>query len=232
VAESYELGEQALTQIARGLRKLNAIPIPSPETTRRQQRFSVGSSGIGVYNTSGETVPAFGVMRIVSATTLGTEVVYEIGKQATEFQRFMLVNGEETIADNAYGTGYFLDLAGRVLYDSADGTPALGQVWGPYPSSWKLRRHMYGFRILGDADTNGTHVRCLQHLVTHVFGKTNGAYSKGATNAALSVWKGDASADSTADVTSAHIPYAAAGNAKWGEIVWHSETPRFTALEC
>lgn len=227
------LGDEALRQINALIRK-DRIQHARPPL-RRQQHWTHGSSGIGVYNTSGEEVPAFGIMRIVTALLLGDELVYEIGKQATELQRWMLVNGESPIGtsgESQYGTGYFLDIPGRALYDSADGTPAYGQVWGPYPSSWKLRRHMYGFRILGDANTTDTHVRCDQHWVTHVFGKTNGAYSKGATNVALSVWKGDASADSTADVTSAHIPYAAAGTGKWGEVVWHSETPRFTALEC
>lgn len=224
------LGNDALRQINGLIRKDRLREARPP--LRRQQHAPIDVPGIGVYNSSGETVPAFGIMRIVAATTLGDEVVYEIGKQATELQRWMLVNGEDEILNGSNGTGYFLDLAGRALYDSADGTPAVGQVWGPYPSSWKLRRHMYGFRIEGDANTTDTHVRCTQHWVTHVFGKTNGAYSKGATNAALSVWKGDASADSTADVTSAHIPYAAAGTGKWGEIAWHSETPRFTALEC
>lgn len=223
------LGDAALRQINALIRKDRLRETRAPQ--RRQQHWSTGSSGIGVYNSSGETVPAFGVMRIVSATTLGDEVVYEIGKQATEFQRWMLVNGEDELTNGSYGPGYFLDLAGRALYDSADGTPAYGQVWGPYPSSWKLRRHMYGFRILGDANSTDTHVRCLQEFVMGVAAKTDATLTKDST-ATCSVWKGDRSADSGANISSVTNPYATVASAKRIRVIWHAETPEAAAAEC
>jgi hypothetical protein len=227
----YQLGEEALRQIQRGLKRINALPPDSANGPRRQQSFSGGSTGIGVYNTSGGTIPAFAIMRIVSATTLGTEVVYEVGQQSTEFQRWMLVAGESTIANGAYGTGYFLDLPGRALYDSADGTPAYGQIWGPYPSSWKLRRHMYGFRILGDVNSTDTHVRCTQHYVMNVAAKTDAILTKGST-ATCSVWKGDRSADSTANISSVTNPFATVAITKAVRVTWNAETPEAAAAEC
>jgi hypothetical protein len=223
------LGNEALRQINALIRKDRLRHSRPPQ--RRQQHGATGSSGIGVYNSSGETVPAFGIMRIVSATTLGDEVVYEIGKQATELQRWMLVNGEDELTNGSYGPGYFLDIAGRALYDSGDGTPAYGQVWGPYPSSWKLRRHMYGFRILGDPNTTDTHVRCTQHWVMDIVGKADGAISLG-SNGTVSVWKGDRSADSTANVSSCVSTYIATDSANKVRVSWNSETPEITAKEC
>lgn len=228
----YELGEEALRQILRGLRKINSFPTPQPHNPRRLNHFSISSSGIGVYNNSGEDVPAFGIMRIVSATTLGEAIVYEIGKPNSTFERFYLVNGPTTLAQSAYGPGYYLDREGRALYDSADGTPAYGQWWGPYPSSWKLRRHMYGFRILGDANTTSTHVRCTQHIVmTGVLGKTDASHAKSATGT-VSVWKGDHSADSGANISSVYNSFANVATTKWVKVDWNSETPGLYAAEC
>ena len=224
------LGDDALRQVNALIRKDRIRESQRPQ--RRQQHASFSSSGIGVYNSSGETVPAFGVMRIVSATTLGEAVVYEIGKQSTEFQRFMLVNGAEELTNGSYGPGYFLDIAGRALYDSSDGTPAYGQVWGPYPSSWKLRRHMYGFRILGDVNSTDTHVRCTQHYITTgILGKTDASHAKSATGT-VSVWKGDHSADSGANISSVYNSFAAVATTKWVKVDWTAETPGLYAAEC
>lgn len=233
--DRWELSGEALGQIARGLRRINGIRTPPARAIRRQQHPAYSGTSIGVKNESGETIPAFGIMRIISTTTLGDEILWTVGKPNDTFGRFYLVNGEETISTNAneyYGPGYFLDIPGRALYDSADGTPALGQVWGPYPSSWKLRRHMYGFRILGDANTTDTHVRCDQHWVsTGVLGKTDASHAKSATGT-VSVWKGDHSADSGANISSVYNSFALVATTKWVKVDWNAETPGLYAAEC
>jgi hypothetical protein len=205
---------------------------PQRSFPQRHQRFTQHPTGIGFRNDAGETIPAFAVMKITGTVTVDEAILWTVEKPGTEFSRFYLVNGPDTVSTNdLYGTGSFVDLPDRVLYDSGDGTPAYGQVWGPYPSSWKLRRHMYGFRILGDPNTTDTHVRCTQHWVMDIVGKADGAISLG-SNGTVSVWKGDRSAASTANVSSCVSTYIATDSANKVRVSWNSETPEITAKEC
>ena len=232
----YVVSDEFLRDVNELLRWKRGLRIPR-EYQQRRQRFTQYPSGIAFFNNSGETIPAFGVMQIYAETTLTdsagvTSSIYVVKKPDTTFQRFSLVNGSDTVAANAYGTGSFVDIPDRVLYDSSDGTPVAGQVWGPYPSSWKLRRHMYGFRILGNVNTATTHVRCLQDPVsTGVLGKTDASHAKGATGT-VSVWKGDHSADSGANIASVYNSFGAVSSGKWVKVDWNSETPGLYAAEC
>lgn len=199
----------------------------------RRQHFTQLPTGIGFRNDSGETIPAFACMRVTGEITVSGAVLWTVTKPDTTFARFYLINGPDTVSTNdLYGTGSFVDLPDRVLYDSADGTPAAGEVWGPYPSQWGLKRHMYGFRILGDADTSSLHVRCLQDpIFTGVLGKTDASHAKSATGT-VSVWKGNHSADSGANIAGVYNSFAAVATTKWVKVDWNAETPGLYAAEC
>jgi hypothetical protein len=67
--------------------------------------------------------------------------------------------------------------------------------------------------------------------VPNVIGKTDIAIAKGSTGT-VSVWKGNKSADALANIESVDNPWADAGSGKWVRVVWDSETPSMTALEC
>jgi hypothetical protein len=209
---------------------------PQRSYPQRRQRFTNYPSGIAFFNNSGETIPAFGVMKVYAESSLSdsqgvTSAIYAVQKPDTTFARLYLVNGSDTVAASAYGTGSFVDLPDRVLYDSADGTPVAGQVWGPYPGQWSLKRHMYGFYIIGDPNTTALHVRCTQRLVMDVVGKADGAISLGSSGT-VSVWKGNRVADSTANVASCASTYIATDASDQVRVSWHSETPEITAKEC
>lgn len=224
---SDEFAEQ-YRDIVRKLRHTS----PQRSFPQRRQRITQFPSGNGFRNDAGEDIPAWAVMKITGTVTVDETIYWTVEKPGTEFSRFYLVNGPDVVTAYTYGTGSFVDLPDRVLYDSADGTPAYGQWWGPYPSSWKLRRHMYGFRILGDANTTDTHVRCTQHMVmTGVLGKTDASHAKSATGT-VSVWKGDHSADSGANISSVYNSFAAVATTKWVKVDWNSETPGLYAAEC
>lgn len=237
----YELGDQALRQINHLIRDNANYEIPQAKETRRQQIFIQKSSGIHVRNDSGEIVPAFGIMRITGSTILtynnGTTVyTLTIDKPNTTFERIYLVNGPEPIpaASNSYGAGNLCDLPYRALYDTADGTPDVGQWWGAYPSSWKLRRHCYGFYIWGDPKTTtvgGEHVRVSQHMIFDVVGKTSAAHAKDAS-VAVNVWKGDRSAAIGSTIASVFNPYGAVATTKRCRVSWHAEKPELSAAEC
>jgi hypothetical protein len=232
VSGRYVVSDEFARQFGEMARRLRYTQ-PQRSFPARRQHFTQTPSGIGFRNDSGETIPAFAVMEITGTVTVDSAVLFTVEKQGTELNRFMLVNGPDTVSTSQiYGTGSFVDLPDRVLYDSADGTPAAGQVWGPYPGSWALRRHMYGFRILGEADTNGTHVRCLQDpIFTGVLGKTDASHAKSATGT-VSVWKGDHSADSGANISSVYNSFALVASGKWVHVGWTAETPALLAAEC
>jgi hypothetical protein len=39
------------------------------------------------------------------------------------------------------------------LYDSTDGTPVFGEIWGPRDATNKLKKYTFGFQILGILDS-------------------------------------------------------------------------------
>lgn len=226
----YELGEEALRQIAEVIRRDRGSLYPENRPSRSRRRLpAFAGSGVIVRNDSLQTIPAFGVMRITGMVTVEDEEVFTVAQSNATFQRRVLVNGENEITHTSgtatYGAGRFCDLQTPVLYDTADGTPAYDQWWGPYPSSWKLRRHCYGFQITGGANTDLTTAFAIQHVVQNVLGKTDG----GGT---VSVWKGNAAADTTANITSVENPFASVVSDRWVRVMWDAETPRLAAAEC
>lgn len=195
------------------------------------------ASGVLFRNTSGEAIPAYGVMRVTGAESRAGVPCLTVGKPSSSFQRMYLVNGRVGIgsASTSYGFGSWLNESDWVLYDTTDGTPSSGQVWGPVDGSWKLRRHYYGFHVIGNANTSASgseRVVALQQMVMNVIGKADSSISKGSAGP-VSMWKGDRSADTSIDIPSVANPFATSiGSGKWVRVVWDAETPGATAAEC
>ncbi len=96
---------------------------------------------LSVYNTSGEQIPAFGLIRVTGADSVG---VLQAAKPNADGQQVM-VNGPVPIPVAAYGSATN-DFPNYALYDTGDGTPAVGDTWGAGSGSWKLRKNKAGFR--------------------------------------------------------------------------------------
>lgn len=112
---------------------------------------------IYVVNESGEEVPAFGVMQVlgVNDRTSSARFNYLRIEKPDGTGSAFLVNGPRplpAIASGVTGRGIaFRD--GEALYDTADGTPAAGETWGP-DDDWKLHKDQPGFEILGGANAS------------------------------------------------------------------------------
>lgn len=106
---------------------------------------------VAVTNAAGSACPAFGLAR---PTGGGDDATYTIDQPNVD-GGFAWVNGPFQIAAGGGGavhaTGPFF-----ALYDSGDGTPAVGELWGAGNGSWKLRKGKAGFRVVGDPDTSVT----------------------------------------------------------------------------
>lgn len=230
------LSEESIRRIARELfaKEREAIQLM---LRRAQRNEGIQPGKVQFRNGSGETIPPYAVMRVTNTESRMGLPLYVVNKPSSSFQRFYLVNGSQRVGDTSTALGYgtWLNDASWVLYDTADGTPVFGQVWGPVDGSWKLRRHYYGFHILGNTNTSTSgseRVIALQQMVMNVIGKTDSSISKGSSGI-VSMWKGDRSADTSIDISSVANPFATSiASGKWVRVVWDAETPSATAAEC
>ena len=97
-------------------------------------------------NTSGEAIPAFAVMRVTGVT----DEVLQVAKPNAASDTKAVVNGPTPIPIAGFGNATY-DSPFFVLYETADGTPTFGDMWGTESGSWKLRAANDGFCALGGA---------------------------------------------------------------------------------
>lgn len=123
--------------------------------------------------------PAFAVLRLqasgssISPTgdaiyAVEGKLVLEVGKPAVDSEPLDLLAGPGGIPSGGFGLAT-IDFPAWALYETADGTPAIGEVWGPGANSWKLRKGKQGFRVMGGpvdgrvlVDRQPPHVDALQ----------------------------------------------------------------------
>lgn len=155
--------------------------------------------GIPFVNASGETAPAFAIMKITDqfAATSTTPFGLEIGKPDNDFMALYLVNGPDPVADNDIGTGYLYMDGGPdqwALYNNAI-TPLGGESWSPVPGSWLLHKNGPGFAILGGPD--GTKVQVLQYIPQEILVKNNtGSPIAAGSSGVFDVYGGTAGSES------------------------------------
>ena len=97
-------------------------------------------------NNSGEEIPAFAVMRVTGVT----DEVLQVAKPNAASDTKAAVNGPTPIPIGGHGNATY-DSPFFVLYDTGDGTPTFGDMWGTESGSWKLRAANDGFCALGGA---------------------------------------------------------------------------------
>lgn len=117
--------------------------------------------------------PAYGVMQISGAVvdaTSGERIVTVIQPDKFGSQYDVLVNGDEPVVPGALGSAQSFGGPVAALYNSGDGTPGLGECWGPRSGDWLLRKSTGGFRIAGNP--LGGSVVCTQAPWIHFRGKT------------------------------------------------------------
>lgn len=157
-------------------------------------------------NDAGETAPAFGVMAIKSSTVIDGSLTHVIEKPSTTFRRMFLVNNDIDVADGDYGvaqSGPFV----RALYDNA-ATPALGEGWGPAPSSWKLKqKHPDVADIVGVYETDESVWCQWRGCITKIRGTTDAAVTAG-NSVDVSVFDGGTPTDLGQTLSGVVVPYA------------------------
>ena len=188
------------------------------------------AGGVPFINQSGETVPAYGCMRVTGGTTVSGSDYVTIAKPSTAFQRLYLVNRSVAVADLNSGLGSWLSDADWVLYDDAN-TPAYGESWGPVASSWEIAKYRYGFTIVGNPSGGTTDtVLATQHEVNGFIGKTDSAHAKSATGT-ISIYDGNR-ADTTDNMADVYNLFAAVATTKFVDVEWRGGVWYLTSAEC
>ena len=101
-------------------------------------------------NNASSQIPAFGVIRITGVTVVEAGRVVLAGAQSNTYgaQYHHAINGPNPVNAGKYGMCSFSSPI-PAYYDSADGTPAFGEKWGPRDATWKLKKNTGGFLVIG-----------------------------------------------------------------------------------
>lgn len=99
-------------------------------------------------------VPSFGVVRIVGARLEDPgRTVLTVNRPTTNGDYPCAINSHKPISADDYGI-VAVEGTTYALYDTADGTPTNGEIWGPKKSSYKLSKGKPGFVIYGAANAS------------------------------------------------------------------------------
>lgn len=193
-------------------------------------------------NDAGSTAPAGGILRITGYNNDAEEPFFTVGRpNAFGSQYFHAVNDDLDVPDGSSGYCCLGQIV-PALYDSADGTPAFGESWGPQSGTWKLKKNVGGFRILSTSSyTAGItgEYRCLVAVDPFVRfrGVTDASIAKGASGT-ISIYYGTGGTynDTTADMSSVYNDFGDVDSAKNVECVWEGDVAgvkwKIVAAEC
>jgi hypothetical protein len=170
---------------------------------------------IGFFNDSGQTIPPFGVVLLKgfkgqdSDTKRGPAqgVVASVKRPDVFGCQYNAMVADETpdgagCPDQTFGAAQ-LPMQGVpliALYDSADGTPAFGEAWGPRSGTFKLKKNTGGFRVIGVYDSTNHYALVQPEPMLTVFGKFAADLAPDAS-ADLTIWSGADGAEVTTSQT-------------------------------
>jgi hypothetical protein len=189
-----------------------------------------------VNNNAGQ-VPAYGIVRATGLSTIEAGRVVMTVDQPNTFgcQSNCFVNGPVPV--NAGQYGYAARSAPVVaLYDTADGTPAFGDAWGPRNGTWKLKKGTGGFFALGATNpTLGMGLFAPLPMLTFRGKTIAGAIGKGATGT-INIYTGalGSETDSGQTMPNVYNRFANAAAGKWVTCGWNFDNQGWELidLEC
>lgn len=193
---------------------------------------------ISCYNLSSETIPAYGVARVVSGGLFGDDRtrILSIDKPSSDFAKQYVVNGPEAIEAGKWGMCY---TGGMVLVLYGSGTPAQGEGYGPTPDQWYLTKNYPSILDChGVAKSGETTMLGFLHPVGKIIGKLAGALSEGGS-ATVNVWSGAGNSEAViSSLTLTAFDWLLESGAddiasgKKVVVEWINGVPYVTAAEC
>lgn len=134
-------------------------------------------------NLSRETIPPFAVVWIDGAGVRPDQSPYLEARKPDWFggQWLHFLNGPVSVEPEEFGacTSVFPAMA---AFDSEDGEPSPGEMWGPRADDWTLRKNAGGFRVVGRPITDDgiDRVLVIREPRLMLIGKTLEEISEGA----------------------------------------------------
>lgn len=108
---------------------------------------------VEILNTENEQIPAFAAVRITNMSSDETDApVWQVAKANADGAGLYLFAGP--FITPALGRGVAIcGFPVQALYDTGDGTPANGEIWGPGNGAWELRKGKSGYKVHGTVTT-------------------------------------------------------------------------------
>lgn len=106
---------------------------------------------IPVKNTTAETIPGGGLMRVIDPGQ-DEEGNWLVGKPNADGDTTVIVNGEAEIPPGEFGLGH-RDTMAVLMYDTTEDRPITGDLYGSKADSWQAHINQMGFKI--DSAGNG-----------------------------------------------------------------------------
>jgi hypothetical protein len=182
-------------------------------------------------NDTSEEIPAHGVIAISGRTLVNNRQVLLGAKPSTYGSRHAhRLNGPIPVAAGAYGICRIYGVC-TAVYETTDGTPAIGDLWGPRDGGWKLRSATPGWRIIGGAE-NGL-IFVVHEPSQTLVGKTDAAINKAASGTVSIYWSvsGGAVTDTNVNVT-AYNRFGNVASSKFVKLDWNGWGWDIIAAEC
>jgi hypothetical protein len=103
-----------------------------------------------------DDVPGYGVMVAYDSQTEDNgSILLKTQQLQTDGERPIFINGPGNCGSKSSGICFRPDATICVVaYDTNDGTPAVGEIWGPQPGTYLIKKGTSGFKIL-DAGSDG-----------------------------------------------------------------------------
>lgn len=117
--------------------------------------------GMLFYNGDATTIPAYGVVLRNGVQAAGGPDFSIKAKRpdAWSCQENFLINGPNSVESTSWGNAQFGDGNTFIAaYDSADGTPAKDEFWGPQSGTYLLKKLTVGFIVDGVYDSTNHYV--------------------------------------------------------------------------
>lgn len=192
-------------------------------------------SAVAFRNDSGETIPAYAVMRVTGWVSVYDEIVLTVAKPNSTFNRLYLINGpDEQTVNHPYGTASKAYDHEYSLYESGT-TPATGESWGAQSGSWRLAQHRPGFNVMGRVTGSGSDSRVLviQSVPEVVFGLADAAIASGGSGT-VRVYCGTQGSESDTGLTIASCYNYGPAIADEGKVAvtWMNNKPYVGRMVC
>lgn len=216
-------------------KQLPAMP-QQPPGLNFNPGIQVGSDdgGIPIKNDSGAIIPAYGLVRLTGVTVVVTgglpKLYYTVSKpNAFGSQYDVWVNGPDEIAIG--GTGFAQSSEPYLAsYETGDGTPAFGELWGPRNNEWVARKNTGGFKVLGGS--GGGLVRIFREPFLVFAGTAHTAFSANASGTAKIFMGANGSETDTGVTVTAFNRYGAIAINKKLDCLWFGRGWQVNTVEC